>query len=449
MTTVPAAKVSPRAKPKPQIKKRPILRHGQSAIEVPELSAPVGRPAAELLQRFPAMNNPADVAVVDYYLSHLKEIGYLVSTKRSAPYLAGLGSLVASLFESLGSISDWDNRNSNISTLQRKLGVKDQEEVKYGLIKPDGETLMALVDYGDQAEKLLAAKNANGRLSIKDYIHGGYFNQVSFLQAVQDSLSKSPRYSVAAIPDMNKLLNFMAADPAILDIRWMAYMLATVFWETTSPMVEKIPVLKKNGMPLTDKVGKPVMRTNKKWVMTMAPVDEVGHGKGRAYYLPVKVKKLPNGTVCVTEQDGDQFTVSNNGKYAAINRGAKRGSAAAEKVTDVYTNENGDEYSYYGRGYVQLTWWNNYASAGVAIGKGLELLLNPENVKDPATAYSIMSHGMRTGHGFANGKRFSQFFYGTYTDYVGARKMVNGGDHKDEIAAIAKTFESILMKAKT
>ena len=32
----------------------------------------------------------------------------------------------------------------------------------------------------------------------------------------------------------------------------------------------------------------------------------------------------------------------------------------------VYTNDPGDENAYYGRGYVQLTWWSNYAKASVA-----------------------------------------------------------------------------------
>jgi predicted chitinase len=62
--------------------------------------------------------------------------------------------------------------------------------------------------------------------------------------------------------------------------------------------------------------------------------------------------------------------------------GTKDGGAAAK----TYDQDDGIEHAYYGRGYVQLTWWSNYAQAGIAIGLGLDLLLDPELVKTPAIA---------------------------------------------------------------
>jgi hypothetical protein len=44
---------------------------------------------------------------------------------------------------------------------------------------------------------------------------------------------------------------------------------------------------------------------------------------------------------------------------------------------------------------------------------------------------------MLTGDGFANGKRFSQYFYGSSCDHVKARAMVNGTDHAVDIGAIS------------
>jgi len=35
----------------------------------------------------------------------------------------------------------------------------------------------------------------------------------------------------------------------------------------------------------------------------------------------------------------------------------------------------------FGRGYVHLTWWYNYATAGVLPDKGLTLVTDPENAK--------------------------------------------------------------------
>jgi hypothetical protein len=97
---------------------------------------------------------------------------------------------------------------------------------------------------------------------------------------------------------------------------------------------------------------------------------------------------------------------------------------------------------------VQLTWWSNYARAGIALGRGLELLLHPERVKEPKVAYELMSHGMRTGTIFANGHKLEHFMTAKKTDYEGARAMVNGKDHADDIAAVARQFEAVLRKSK-
>ena len=96
---------------------------------------------------------------------------------------------------------------------------------------------------------------------------------------------------------------------------------------------------------------------------------------------------------------------------------------------------------------MQLTWWSNYAASGIAIELGLDLLLDPERVKQPAVAYALMSHVMRTGKGFTNGHKFSKYFTATVSDYSGARHMVNGSDHSADISAIAVKFEVILRKA--
>jgi hypothetical protein len=78
----------------------------------------------------------------------------------------------------------------------------------------------------------------------------------------------------------------------------------------------------------------------------------------------------------------------------------------------------------------------------------LNLLLDPEMVKTPEIAYALMSHGMRTGKGFANGHRFPNYFSAARTDYKNARQMVNGHDHAADIAAIAARFEAVLLSAR-
>jgi hypothetical protein len=280
-----------------------------------------------------------------------------------------------------------------------------------------------------------------------DYTHIGGYSDINFQQGFITTFEKSSRYSFEAIGPLRELLRLIGNDTNITDIRWTAYMLATVFWETTSLFKWEVPKTKK-GKPVLDKAGKPVMVQKKAWLITMSPVEEVGHGKGRRYHEPVKVKQLADGSVRITEQDGDQFSISAAGVIKNLTKGAKMGTKDGGAAAKVYNDDDGDEHAYYGRGYVQLTWWSNYAKSGIAIGQGLKLLLDPELVKDKAIAYELMSHGMRTGQGFANGHTFAKFFSGSSRDYKGARKMVNGSDHAADIAAIAEKFETILLNAK-
>jgi len=124
--------------------------------------------------------------------------------------------------------------------------------------------------------------------------------------------------------------------------------------------------------------------------------------------------------------------------------GSTDGAAAAK----TYDDDPGEENAYFGRGYVQLTGWSNYAASGVAIGRGRDLLFDRELVKQPKVAYALMAHGMRTGFGFANGHKFSQFFFGKNTDYEHARTMVNGMNHAADIAKLAEAFEEVLLDSR-
>jgi len=281
-----------------------------------------------------------------------------------------------------------------------------------------------------------------------NYQHSGGYDRLVFLREFVAQFGRSAPYNAAATPDMLVLLDLIERDAGITDVRQAAYMLATVMWETTSPTKVSQVARNRKGQPLLDKNKQPIMVNHRKWLITMAPVSEIGQGKGRRYHEPVKVKPQPDGSARITEQDGDQFTVSTAGVMRPVTKLARMGSASGGPVSKVYEDDDGTEQAYYGRGYVQLTWWSNYAATGVAIGRGLDLLLDPERVKSPAVAYALMSHGMRTGQGFANGHKFARYFIGDQTRYVEARQMVNGSDHASDIAALAKKFETILLAAR-
>ena len=95
---------------------------------------------------------------------------------------------------------------------------------------------------------------------------------------------------------------------------------------------------------------------------------------------------------------------------------------------------------YYGRGYVQLTWKYNYESMGKVCKA--DLVNQPDLVLNHATAYRIMSHGMRNGS--FTGAALSKFIHEKKCDYINARKIINGLDCAVKIAEYAVTIERML-----
>ncbi|SIQ08601.1 Chitinase class I [Acidiphilium rubrum] len=105
---------------------------------------------------------------------------------------------------------------------------------------------------------------------------------------------------------------------------------------------------------------------------------------------------------------------------------------------------NGTTYTntYYGRGYVQLTWGENYLKLGKAIGMDEALAEHPDDALKPGIAYKIISYGMRKGS--FTGRKLSDFIQGTSCDYYNARTIINGHDHAAGIADCAVQIEGLL-----
>ena len=126
---------------------------------------------------------------------------------------------------------------------------------------------------------------------------------------------------------------------------------------------------------------------------SMQPVREIGKGKGRKYGAPV-------------------------GPYSKV---------------------------YYGRGDVQVTWETNYKRADKllapykVIPKGESLHSNPDLALDPTiSAYLAVIGGME---GFYTGKGWFEIWETVEEiDWTDSRRVINGLDKADEIAAYAKTF---------
>jgi hypothetical protein len=166
------------------------------------------------------------------------------------------------------------------------------------------------------------------------------------------------------VDGLESLLTAIEQDPDITDVRWAAYMMATVKHECAD-----------------------------KW----QPIEEYGKGKGHSYGNPVTI----------TGSDGKK-----------------------------YTN------TYYGRGYVQLTWDYNYKSMSQNILTNDSLYCNASLALDPGDAYRIMSYGMRKGS--FTGKKLADYIHGSTCDYTNARRIINGTDQADKIKGYAQSLQTVL-----
>ena len=111
-----------------------------------------------------------------------------------------------------------------------------------------------------------------------------------------------------------------------------------------------------------------------------------------------------------------------------------------QKGRELGNTRPGDDVLYSGRGFVQITGRGQYARLGKRLNIDLEA--KPELALDWDVAYKIMSIGM--GEGLFTGKRLAQFRTQTTTDYVGMRRVINGSDEAETIAAYARTFYKLL-----
>jgi hypothetical protein len=100
---------------------------------------------------------------------------------------------------------------------------------------------------------------------------------------------------------------------------------------------------------------------------------------------------------------------------------------------------------FYGRGYVMLTWYDNYLKAKQKLG--IDSLQHPELVMVPENAAKIMFLGMTEG--WFTGAKLSKYFNATTEDWVNARRIINGTDCADKVAGYAKLYYQALKEATT
>lgn len=136
---------------------------------------------------------------------------------------------------------------------------------------------------------------------------------------------------------------------------------------------------------------------------TMQPIEEWGKGKGKSYGRKMK-------------QSGQIYTWP--------------------------------DQIYYGRGDVQLTWYENYERMGDLMS--LQLLEQPELALDPDISAQILVEGMilgRSNRGDFTGRSLEDYFNHHRDDPFGARRIVNGLDSARTIAGFHYKFLEAIRKA--
>lgn len=101
-------------------------------------------------------------------------------------------------------------------------------------------------------------------------------------------------------------------------------------------------------------------------------------------------------------------------------------------------------YPYVGMGYVQLTWKYNYELASKKLG--VDFVADPKKLLDPKYASVILVIGMKEG--WFTGKKLSDYITLQKSDFINARRIINGVDKQKEIAEIAIKYETLLKEIK-
>lgn len=97
-------------------------------------------------------------------------------------------------------------------------------------------------------------------------------------------------------------------------------------------------------------------------------------------------------------------------------------------------------YPYVGMGYVQLTWKENYEKASKKLG--VDFVKDPKKLLEPRYAAPILVDGMLEG--WFTGKKLSDYITLTKSDFVNARRIVNGTDKASLIAGYASEYDKDL-----
>jgi YD repeat-containing protein len=107
---------------------------------------------------------------------------------------------------------------------------------------------------------------------------------------------------------------------------------------------------------------------------------------------------------------------------------------------DLGNTQPGDGPKYKGRGYIQTTGRRNYTYWSNRLG--IDFVTNPGLIAAPGTAAIVAAFGLRDGT--FTGKAIGAYVNSKNTDFVNARRTVNGLDRARKIAGHAQAYQIVL-----
>lgn len=156
-----------------------------------------------------------------------------------------------------------------------------------------------------------------------------------------------------------------------------------------------------------------------------------GQWRQLAYVLATVLAEVGRGMVPVREG----FKATDEEARAHVRRQGYRYAAPAGPHGHVY----------YGRGFVQLTWLENYRAAEARLG--VPLVAEPDRALEPALAGRLLVEGMLKGHYNRLGHGLGYYLSEDHADWVEARRTVNVLDRAGEIAGWAQRFDAVIRGA--
>jgi len=153
--------------------------------------------------------------------------------------------------------------------------------------------------------------------------------------------------------------------------------------------------------------------------------DTLAYGLATAYH--------ETGARMVPVREG--FATTDAGARRAVNKlAAQRGAGSAVARYARPAGPHG--HVYYGRGHVQLTWLENYRSAGPVAQH--DLVSDPDKMLDPVVSARVLWTGILSGQWSATGHGLRHWL--DKGDVIGARRTVNGTDKAGQIAGYHARF---------